>query len=204
MQRRQLRLLSQAVGAIVCIWLLCWAGITVARNSRMTADKIRLYVHSLAFSKLSPAERSAALLALAAKLNSLTREERLQARLDEVWKPWFAQMTEGEREQFIEATLPTDVKQMIESFERMPDDKRKKTIEDAMKNLKKPPVAPSTNNAIITDTNSPGYLNPALAQRAETLGLKTFYTESSAETKAELAPLLEEVQRQMESGRAFR
>jgi hypothetical protein len=203
MQRRQLRLLSLAAVSLVSIWLLSWAGITIARNSRMTGEKIRQYVLSLDFSKLSPAERSKALLELAAKLNLLSREERLHARLDEVWKPWFKQMTEGEREQFIEATLPTDVKQMIESFEKMPEDKRKKTIEDAMKNLKKAPVA-STNNAILSDTNSPGYLNPALAQRAETLGLKTFYTESSAETKAELAPLLEEVQRQMENGRAFR
>jgi len=192
-----------AAGSIACIWLLCWAGITIARNSRMTGEKIRQYVQSVDFSKLSPAERNQALLALAAKLNSLTREERLRARLDEAWKPWFTQMNEAEKEQFVEATLPTDVKQMIESFERMPEDKRKKTIEDALKNLKKTPTA-STNNPVITDTNAPGYLDPALAQRAETLGLKTFYTESSAETKAELAPLLEELQHQMESGRAFR
>jgi len=42
-----------------------------------------------------------------------------------------------------------------------------------------------------------------LTQKAQTLGLKTFFSQSSPETKAELAPLLEEVQRQMQSGRSF-
>lgn len=168
----------------------------------MTGEKIRQYVHSLDFSKLSTRDREKALLALADKLNALTREERLRAHAENSWRPWFDQMTESEKEEFIGATLPTDVKQMIESFEKMPDDKRRKTIEDAMKNLKK--VESSAKTPIVSGTNSPPYLEPQLAQKAETIGLKTFFTESSAEAKAELAPLLEEVQHQMESGRAFR
>ncbi len=52
-------------------------------------------------------------------------------RMQGGWKDWFAKMTEEERGQFIEATLPTGFRQVINSFEDLPEAKRKKSIDDA-------------------------------------------------------------------------
>ena len=172
----------------------------------MTAEKVKAYAESVDISKLTGDARAKAIQDLADKLNALSFEERRKARLErEAWS-WFDRMTEEEKAAFIEATMPTGFKQMLASFEQLPEDKRRKTIDDAMRRLRDArdqlgAVAGGGNRG---GTNSPPVLSDELQAKVRTIGLKTFYSQSSAQTKAELAPVLEELQRVMESGRPFR
>ena len=104
----------------------------------------------------------------------------------------------------VEATMPAGFKQMISAFEELPADKRRKTIDDALKRLREISAdAPGGAEGMPGGTNRPP-ISPELEAQVRTIGLKTFYSQSSAQTKAELAPVLEELQRAMESGRMMR
>lgn len=190
-----------AFAGILGIWLLAYAGYLIAQNYKMTAEKVRAYAASVDLSKLSGSERATALQRLADMMNGLSPEERRQLRFERMAGDWLAQMTEAEKGAFIEATLPTGFKQMITAFEEMPEDNRRRALDGAMKRLKEQREEASPGGA--KDGKAPP-ISPELEAKVRNIGLNSFYSESSAQTKAELAPLLEELQRSMESGRALR
>lgn len=192
--------------AVLMIWTLAMVGYQVAKNARVTADKVKAYAESVDLSKLSGEARAKAIRKLADMLNALSLDERRKARLDRLTWVWLAQMTEEEKAGFIEATMPTGFKQMLDAFEQLPEDKRRKSIDDALRQLREARnrIQNSEGDSPPDGTNAPPPLSPELQAQIRTIGLKTFYSQSSAQTKAELAPVLEELQRVMESGRPFR
>ncbi len=190
--------------AVLAIWMMALVGYRIARNTKMTAAKLQLYVNSVHFSKLSGTERQKAVRTLASKLNALSLEERRKARLQRSAWAWFEQMTEEEKGEFVEATLPTGFKQMLSSFEQLSQEQRRKTIDEALRDLKRAgDQAPADGSDASSGTNSPP-ISPELEAKIRTMGLKAFYSQSSPQTKAELAPVLEELQHRMETGRPFR
>ena len=122
--------------AVLGIWAVAMVGYTIAKNTRMTAEKVKAYMESVDLKGLSAAERAKAIRALADKLNGLTLEERRKARLERLARGWFEQMTEEEKGAFVEATMPTGFKQMLTAFEQLPEEKRRKTIDDAVRRLR--------------------------------------------------------------------
>ena len=185
--------------AILGIWLIASIGYIIAKNSKMTAEKVKAYAESVDLSKLSATSRAKAIQELADRINALSAEERRRTRLERASERWFAQMTEEEKGEFIEATMPTGFKQMLTAFEQLPEDKRRKSVEDALRRLREAQAQAGQG------TNGPNApLSAELQAKVRTIGLKTFYSQSSAQTKAEMAPVLEELQKVMESGRPFR
>src|SRR3989454_6766770 len=195
-----------AVAVILVAWIVAIAGYTIAKNSKMTTDKVRAYAQSVDLGKLSADARAKAIRDLARKLNKLSPEERRKARLERSGQRWFEQMTEEEKGTFIELTMPTGFKQMLSSFEELPEERRRRAIGDALRRLKEEQEKMKEEGGAPaeTTTNAPPVLSKDLQEKITKIGLKTYYSESSAQTKAEMAPLLEELQRMMESGRMFR
>jgi len=192
--------------AVCAIWLVALTGYRIARNAKVTAEKVKSYAERVDISKLSGAARAKAIRELEDMLNALSLEERRKARVERSAWNWLDRMTEEEKAGFIEATMPTGFKQMLTAFEQLPEEKRRKAIDDSLRRLReaRDQTAGGPGSAKQGGTNAPPVLSDDLQAKIRTIGLKTFYSQSSAQTKAELAPVLEELQRVMESGRPFR
>lgn len=208
MPNHRRRTLVYAGGGLLGVWLLAGAGFLISNHAKVTAEKVVRQLQATDLAALSATRRAEALRDLAMKMNALPYEERRQARMSGEWDRLFAAMSESEKGGFIEATMPTGFKQMLVAFEQLPEDKRRRAVNDAMRGLRRSreeiaSEAPP-DNPLRLSTNRPPPLSEELQQKVVKIGLKTFYSDSSAQSKAELAPLLEEMQRGMESGALFR
>ena len=197
------RTLLYAAVSFLAVWLIAWGGYTIARNSKVTAEKVQAYLTKTKLHELSGEKRAQALRDLAVKINALTAEERRKFQGELAIAEWFKEMSEQEKGEFLEATMPGGFKQMINAFEELPADKRKRALADAVKRLKEARENPDSATASAGGTRPP-VLSEDLQKKVATIGLKSFYSQSSAQTKAEMAPFLEEIQRSMENGRMFR
>lgn len=186
---------------MVLVWVLALAGYHIAQTSKVTPEKISATLHEIHLNELDSAGRTRRLRDLATEFNGLGQEDRRKSRRDPAWDRLWREMTDEEKGEFIDRTMPTGFKQMINAFEQMTEDKRRAAITNTVARLQKiregePPTG--------EDTNQPPPMSEQLQKKVVTTGLKTFYAESSAQTKVELAPVLEEMQRLMENGQLFR
>jgi vacuolar-type H+-ATPase subunit I/STV1 len=206
MLNRRWRPVFWSLLAVLGLWTATVIGYSLAKNARVTAEKVQAYASSVDLSQLSGEDRAKAIRKLADLLNRLSLEERRKARLDRSAWEWLNHMSETEKGEFIEATMPNGFKQMLASFEQLPEEKRRKTVDDALRRLRdaQTKMRATEGDNEPAGTNGPPVLSEELQAKIRTIGLKTLYSQSSAQTKAELAPVLEEMQRVMESGRPFR
>lgn len=195
--------IAVAAGVLLAVWALAMGGYVLAKNAKVTGEKVRAYLAKTDLSKLKDKDRAQALKQLADYMNQLSPDERRNTRMDREWENWFKAMNDQEKGELIEATMPSGVTQMLTAFEQLPPDKRKKAIEDSLKRLREARSDPR-NAGQWQGKDAPPPLSEDLQKRAAAAGLGAFYSQSSAQTKAELAPLLEEIQRSMESGRMMR
>ena len=204
MRTQRQRAIVFATAALGGIWLVATAGYFISQRLKVTAEKVQAFGAARELNGLSGTERARAIAKLADMLNQLPAEERQRLRLGRATDKWFTQMTEAEKGAFIEATLPTGFKQMITAFEQLPEEKRRRAVDDALKRLREASAKADAGSPSGEARAERPPISPELEAKVREIGLRTFFSQSSAQTKAELAPLLEEMQRVMESGRLMR
>ena len=140
----------------------------------------------------STTERSKTMESVAKKLNHLTYEERREVRLSRRLDKFFRTLNPDEQGRFLDLTLPEGFRQMMEALNKMEPDKRKAFVERTLEQLRK-------DEGLSPEEAHERFEKDGNIQRIIDQGLKSFYSDASAETKMDLAPVIEQMQRNLES-----
>ncbi len=174
--------------ALVAVWLVAAVAIHFARSAKPTPESVSAFFQPEKLDGKSPGERSKLIDKGAAMLNRLSFEERSQLRRDHVSEKFFLKLTKDEQGRFLDAALPAGFKQMMDAFNKMEREKRREFVTRALDEMKK-----HEGEAPEQDINDPN------VRRIIDQGLRSFYNDSSAEVKLDLSPLIEQMQRNLQS-----
>lgn len=177
-------------GALLAgIWLIAAIVIHFATAAQPTAASVAAYLGATHFDSLQGDARARAISKLEDMVNRLDFDDRQHMDRDSAGRDFFHKLTADEQAAYLDATLPTGFQQMMESFNKMDPARRKQIVNRALAQMKE-----QEDNGPV-----PGN-NPALAQHVIDQGLKSFYSDASADTKLDLAPLVEQMQHNLQHG----
>ncbi|MHA3775354.1 hypothetical protein ACXR0O_27845 [Verrucomicrobiota bacterium sgz303538] len=126
---------------------------------------------------------------VADQLNGLTYEQRREVRMGKQLDKFFRTLSPEEQSRFLDLTLPTGFKQMMEAFNKMDAEKRKRFVDRALEDMRKD----GGNDG--RDPDDPH------VQKMVQEGLRSFYSDASADVKMDFAPLIEQMQKNLQWGR---
>jgi hypothetical protein len=173
------------------VWLLAAGTAHLVRSMKPTPESLVRYVDAHPMANASTAERRQIIDKVVAQLNRLNFEERRAVRTSKSIDGFFRNLTDEERNDFLDRTLPEGFRQMMLALNKMTPEKRKQLVERALSDLDKA-------NANGSD-QARRPIDQAQSQKIIKQGMSAFYEEANADVKMDFAPVIEQMQRTMQS-----
>lgn len=184
-------LLVKGLVALLLVWGVAWGLMRWAGAARPTPEKVKAFVAEHDLSTIEdPEQRKRIIGELATLLNGLEPSEVRELEENAERDPrrdFFRDLSPEEQFYFLERRVGRAFQQMMQSFNEMEREERKKIVDRSLKRMQE-------------ERGGPGRLeeaDPEIADKITQAGLKAYYEDANAETKLDLAPLLEEMQRSM-------
>jgi hypothetical protein len=177
----------KAVILLAAIWLVAGGVIWWARATKPTPERLLAYIEKHPLEGKSTGDRFRAIDAVADQLNALSYEQRRQIRGRRNLDHFFRGLTPEEQSRFLDRTLPKGFKQMMEAFNQMTPERRRKFVEKTLAEMKSQEG----------DERPPG-VDDKNVEKIISEGLKSFYTDASADVKMDFAPLIEQMQKNLQ------
>ena len=203
MQHR--RSLYQAIAALLTIWLVVFAVRSYAGSKKITAERIQKEIASASFDDWSQGDPGNASLArkreekireIANLTNRLDFHEREKNRDNRSGEQFFRVLSPKERTLFIDLTVAESMNRFMQALDQMPAADRKRFVKQGLEEIAKGKTA--------EDMERTRELGDDVMEKITQEGMRAYFEKASAETKLDLAPLMESMNEVMQGLRGNR
>lgn len=185
---------------LVIVWACVWALRSVAGARKITAERLNREIAAANFADWSqentatnPAEasrRETELRDIAGLVNRLDFQEREKNRDTRAGEAFFRKLSPEEKSLFIDLTIMESMGRFMESLDAMKPEQRKKFVEKGLNDIREGRTEAEMARADETASD--------LLDRISQEGMRAYFEKSSAETKLDLAPLMEAINETMQ------
>jgi hypothetical protein len=197
---RRKRVLLQAAVALLLLWGVVTAVRAFAASKQVTAAKVTAAVNAAAFEDWSeqssppdPArakQREKKLREVADLVNRLDFAEREKNRDERATEGMFRRMSPDEKKLFIDLTVRESMGKFMEAIDQLPPDKRREFVEQGLKEIQSGKTGEEMARA--------QELGDDLLETIASEGMRAYFEKASADTKLDLAPLMESMNEVMQ------
>jgi hypothetical protein len=195
MSARQ-QILWRGLAGLAALWLLVYGVILVAGSMKPTAEKVEAFQERNPLSEVEdPEKRRRIIEEMASLLNRMDASEvaRLAERAEaDPRRDFFRELNPEEQFYFLERRVGRAFQQMMESFNAMEREERREIVERALRQMRE-----GEGNGRGGGPSNLEEQDPEVVERIAEAGFRAYYADASAETKIDLAPLMEEMQNVM-------
>lgn len=190
----------RAVLVLALVWAGVWGVRAIAGSKKITAERVNREIAGANFADWSDRKtvpdnaegkrRLKEIARISDMVNRLDFNEREKNRRNREGEAFFRKLSAQEKSLFIDLTVMESMNRFMEALDAMPPEQRKKFVERGLKEVKE--------GRTEEDMARADELGTELLEKISQEGMRAYFEKSSADTKLDLAPLLEAVNETMQ------
>ena len=191
--RMKVRVILQALGVCVALWLVVVISQSVFGGMKPTVEAVAKTVDEAKLADWSDLDgnpgakekkrREKVIRKVADTVNAFDFKEREKARDQRLLEDFFRRLSPGERALFVDLTLAKSMNRWMEALDGMPKEERTRFVERGLAEIEE--------GVAEEDLERMREMGDDLMQKMAEEGFKAYLDQASAETKMDLAPLME-------------
>jgi len=184
-------IIFKGLAVLALVWAIVFAVRSFASGKKVTAERLDREVRELNFADWSEKPGSAALAKkreeeirrISEMVNQLDFQERQRNRDSRTGETFFRKLSVTEKNLFIDLTIMESMGRFMEALDQMPEEQRKKFVEQGLKEIQDGRTEAEMERAKDMDEQ--------LLTKISEEGMRAYFDKASADTKLDLAPLME-------------